>query len=84
MYLVFNALENANTKAEQLYAIGAEMTSGVIFGALAGAFSTLMMSINGDSSEVAENLRKLKIWLEHQMLPDEQQSRIMVRMLQFA
>eukprot|EP01043_Picozoa_sp_COSAG02_P015947 COSAG02_NODE_691_length_18445_cov_23.541099_12_plen_784_part_00 len=79
MYLVFNALENANTKAEQLYAIGAEMTSGVIFGALAGAFSTLMMSINGDSSEVAENLRKLKIWLEHQMLPDEQQSRIMVR-----
>ena len=77
MYLVFNALENANTGAEQLYAIGAEMTSGVIFGALAGAMSTLMMSINGDSSEVAENLRKLKIWLEHQMLPDEQQTRIM-------
>ena len=36
-----------------------------------------MISINGDSSEVAENLRKLKIWLDHQMLPDDQQARIM-------
>ena len=39
--------------------------------------STLMMSMNADSVEVADNLRKLKIWLDHQSLPAEQQTRIM-------
>jgi DNA gyrase inhibitor GyrI len=53
------------------------MATGVIFGALAGAMSTLMMSMQGDKAEVADNLRKLKVWLNHQMLPQEQQTRIM-------
>eukprot|EP01048_Picozoa_sp_COSAG05_P019714 COSAG05_NODE_3163_length_2276_cov_1.106569_3_plen_373_part_00 len=63
--------------APQGFAVCAEIATGIIFGALAGAMSTLMMSMNADSVEVADNLRKLKIWLDHQSLPAEQQTRIM-------
>ena len=57
LYKVLNALENANTSSEQGFAVFAEIATGIIFGALAGAMSTLMMSMNADSAEIADNLR---------------------------
>ena len=49
---MFNALEpQYETDAERIFAVGSELSMGLIYGALAGVISTIMLSLKGNEQE---------------------------------
>eukprot|EP01051_Picozoa_sp_SAG22_P015257 SAG22_NODE_1968_length_3235_cov_2.232143_2_plen_236_part_00 len=77
LYLVFNALEAGETGGERGFALVAELTVGLIFGALAGLFSAVMMTLRGNAAEVGNQLQGLNQWLHRKKIPEASHAPIM-------
>eukprot|EP01052_Picozoa_sp_SAG31_P020733 SAG31_NODE_1572_length_7850_cov_28.848794_4_plen_356_part_00 len=64
--------------AERGFAVLAELAVGLIFGALAGLFSSVMMTLRGNTAEVGAKLQGLQVWLQQKNVPKTDEIRIMV------
>ena len=64
MYYIFNALEpHFRTEAELVFAVVAELVMALIYGALAGVISTIMMGTRGNEQESQRKLQSLRTWM---------------------
>ena len=78
MYYVFNALEpHFQTSGEKGFAVFANLVMGIIYGALAGVISTIMMGMKGNDQEVSNKLRSMRTWMHEKKVPKILQGRIM-------
>lgn len=78
MYYVFNALEpHFQTIGEKGFAVFANLVMGIIYGALAGVISTIMMGMKGNDQEVSNKLRSMRTWMAEKNVPKVLQSSIM-------
>ena len=77
LYFVFNALEPVyHTDAEKIFAVVSELMMGLIYGALAGVISTIMMSLKGNEQEYTMKLKQLRSWMKDKKIPKTQQNRV--------
>eukprot|EP01050_Picozoa_sp_SAG11_P006396 SAG11_NODE_494_length_8948_cov_2.882699_6_plen_231_part_00 len=67
----------ATQGAERGVALLAELTVGLIFGALAGLCSSILITVRGNSAEVGNQLQGLNGWLRAKHVPPEQRAPIM-------
>ena len=78
MYYVFNALEpHFQTITEKGFAVFANLVMGIIYGALAGVISTIMMGMKTNDQEVQNKLRSMRSWMHEKKVPKQLQTRIM-------
>jgi CRP-like cAMP-binding protein/Ca2+-binding EF-hand superfamily protein len=78
MYYVFNALEpHFQTVGEKGFAVFANLVMGIIYGALAGVISTIMMGMKTNDQEVQNKLRSMRTWMHEKKVPKLLQARIM-------
>ena len=78
MYYVFNALEpHFQTIGEKGFAVFANLVMGIIYGALAGVISTIMMGMKTNDQEVQNKLRSMRTWMHEKKVPKQLQARIM-------
>lgn len=77
LYFVFNALEPVyNTTAERIFAVFAELVMALIYGALAGIISSIMIGMRGNEQEFQNKIRSLRGWLVEKEIPKPMQVQI--------
>eukprot|EP01052_Picozoa_sp_SAG31_P008812 SAG31_NODE_451_length_15511_cov_77.547301_6_plen_520_part_00 len=76
MAWAFNAIDNANTDAEKMFSVLAQVVVGFIFGAMAGVMSQLLASLKGNDQEYTLRLMGIRAWMKEQGVPKPEQRQV--------
>ena len=80
IYTIFKLGDSfAETPEEQTFAFVSEVVISLIYGALAGVMSTLMMAGSVGEQEYLVKLAQLKAWMKSKHMSATESARLMVR-----